>query len=238
MIEAISFDLDDTLWDNAPVIKAAESALADWVAQRVPELLPHYRLETLLQFRHDILAHRPQLRHRISELRELILYRALRHSGYPEEESRVLAAEGFALFLEARHRVTPFEESEPLLEQLAGRYRLIALTNGNADIHRLPLGRYFDHSVRAEQIDLAKPDPEFYRVALQRLGTLPERTLHIGDDLDNDVRAARQAGLFTLWFNPDAEPAPATPETEAHIEVNRLQQIPAAVEDWLAQRER
>ena len=34
-IRALTFDLDDTLWDNRPVLKAAEQSLYDWLADRV-----------------------------------------------------------------------------------------------------------------------------------------------------------------------------------------------------------
>ncbi|MCL6420123.1 HAD family hydrolase [Aestuariirhabdus haliotis] len=231
MIDAISFDLDDTLWDNRPVIRAAEAALADWVQRRAPDLVPHYQLETLLEFRREIIEEQPRLRHRISELREQILFRALRYSGYSEAEGRQLAAEGFTLFLDERHRVSPFPETEPLLELLARDYQLIALTNGNLDIARLPLGRFFDHSVRAEEIGLAKPNPEFYRTALERIGTNPARTLHIGDDLENDVIGARNAGLHALWFNPGKAPNPPA-DLPLELQVETLRQIPDAIGQW------
>ncbi len=35
-IEAISFDLDDTLYDNRPIIAAAEGALLEWLAKEYP----------------------------------------------------------------------------------------------------------------------------------------------------------------------------------------------------------
>ena len=36
MIRVIAFDLDDTLWYVGPVIKRAESILADWLEKEVP----------------------------------------------------------------------------------------------------------------------------------------------------------------------------------------------------------
>ncbi|WP_426415161.1 HAD family hydrolase [Aestuariirhabdus sp. LZHN29] len=238
MIDAISFDLDDTLWDNPPVIRAAEAALENWVRKQVPKLVPYYQLETLLIFRRELIATNPHLRHRISELREQVLFRALVHSGYPEKESQALASEGFNLFLEARHQVTPYPEAEALLQTLGSRFTLIALTNGNADVARLPLGRHFDHSVRAEQISLAKPDPDFYRAALQRVGVAPQRTLHIGDDLQNDVISARDAGLFTLWFNPRKQEVDRNLSREPiELQVERLEEIPATIKQWLARRD-
>ena len=36
MIRVIAFDLDDTLWNVHPVIRRAESILADWLEKEVP----------------------------------------------------------------------------------------------------------------------------------------------------------------------------------------------------------
>ena len=35
-IRALTFDLDDTLWDNRPVLRAAEQSLYDWLAEHYP----------------------------------------------------------------------------------------------------------------------------------------------------------------------------------------------------------
>ena len=37
-IELITFDLDDTLWDTAPVIVSAEAVLRDWLTDNAPKL--------------------------------------------------------------------------------------------------------------------------------------------------------------------------------------------------------
>ena len=37
-IRLITFDLDDTLWDNRPVILGAEAAMRDWLALHTPRL--------------------------------------------------------------------------------------------------------------------------------------------------------------------------------------------------------
>ena len=37
-IELITFDLDDTLWDTAPVIASAETVLQTWLAENAPKL--------------------------------------------------------------------------------------------------------------------------------------------------------------------------------------------------------
>src|SRR5690606_36985889 len=122
----------------------------------------------------------------------------------------------FAVYLEARHEVQLFEAVEEVLEELAGRYRLGAVTNGNADIHRLAVGRHFEFIVQSERLPRGKPHPDPYLEALAVAGCEPGEVIHIGDHVDNDVRAAQRLGIATLWVNrhglhwPGGEPPAAT----------------------------
>jgi HAD superfamily hydrolase (TIGR01459 family) len=47
---------------------------------------------------------------------------------------------------------------------------------------------------------LGKPDPAIYRMALERLGSVPARVLAIGDSLHTDIAGAANAGLDSLWI--------------------------------------
>ena len=49
---------------------------------------------------------------------------------------------------------------------------------------------------------VAKPDPQIFRIALDALGTAPERTLHVGDSVHYDVRGAEAAGMPAVHFDP------------------------------------
>lgn len=44
-IRTLTFDLDDTLWDNRPVLMAAEQALYDWLGRHYPRIKARYTLE-------------------------------------------------------------------------------------------------------------------------------------------------------------------------------------------------
>ncbi|MCX7079975.1 MAG: HAD family hydrolase, partial [Pseudomonas sp.] len=59
-IKLITFDLDDTLWDTAPVIVSAEAVLRDWLAQQAPDLggVP---VEHLWAIRERVLSNEPGL---------------------------------------------------------------------------------------------------------------------------------------------------------------------------------
>lgn len=67
-----------------------------------------------------------------------------------------------------------------------------------APVAALGLAEAFDAAVYSCDEGLAKPDPEIYRRALERLGVAPEQALFVGDNLPNDVHAPATLGLRTV----------------------------------------
>lgn len=212
-IRLVTFDLDDTLWDVAPVMNSAEATLRDWLAVHAAQLGP-VPIEHLWAIRSRLMQQDPMLKHRLSELRRRILFHALLDAGYPQPEATELAEAGFQTFLQARHQVALFPEVHPTLEQLANRFILGVLTNGNADVRRLGLADYFQFALCAEELGVGKPDPHPFQEALKRGGVAAEHAVHIGDHPSDDIAGARRAGMKAIWFNParkqwDGEEAPS-----------------------------
>lgn len=204
-IHLVTFDLDDTLWDVAPVMNSAEATLREWLASNAARLGP-VPIEHLWAIRTKLMEQDPMLKHRLSELRRRILLHALLDAGYPSAEAAALAEAGFQVFLHARHQVSLFPEVHPTLEALAERFILGVLTNGNADVRRLGLADYFQFAFCAEELGIGKPDPKPFREALKRAGVEPQQAVHIGDHPSDDIAGARRAGLHAIWFNPTRKP--------------------------------
>jgi pyrophosphatase PpaX len=78
----------------------------------------------------------------------------------------------------------------------------------------LPLERYFDVVIAAEDTTRHKPGPEPILLALRRLGSDPDRACYVGDS-PFDLAAARAAGIdaigVTWGFFAAAALAPETP---------------------------
>lgn len=71
-------------------------------------------------------------------------------------------------------------------------------------LERLDLAQLVDEIVVSAEVGVAKPDPAVFRLALERLGARPERSLHVGDDAA-DEEGARAAGMqFAPAPLPDA----------------------------------
>lgn len=107
-------------------------------------------------------------------------------------------------------------------------YQLATISNGNVDVRRLGLERYFSVIVSADEVGLSKPDPAPFLHALERAGTAPANTLHIGDHPVDDIQGAQGVGLHALWFNRLLLDWPDQPRPSG--EVKCLSEIPP----WLA----
>ena len=99
--------------------------------------------------------------------------------------------------------------SSELFQQLRRNYRVIALSNTNemqfsylSRIH--PLITQFDDYVLSYQVGHLKPDPEIYRVALQKSGALPEESLFV-DDLVENIKVAEQIGMTGVVFKGEPQ---------------------------------
>jgi HAD superfamily hydrolase (TIGR01509 family) len=91
------------------------------------------------------------------------------------------------------------------LAALAGRYRMAIVTSSEPEpftaVHaRAGIRHHFELVLTRDQYDNAKPDPEPYRRAVERLGVAPERCLVV-EDSERGLRAAKAAGL-TCWVVP------------------------------------
>jgi 2-haloalkanoic acid dehalogenase type II len=196
-LRAICFDLDDTLWDMAPVIPRAEQRLYDWYAENYPRVIEHYSPRQIRHLRLAASKRWPELRHDLTELRLRILREIAVTTGYDEQ----MASAAFDVFFAARNDVTLYEDVVPVLQQLGESFALYALSNGNADLQAIGIAAHFAGIYTAREMGVAKPDLRFFTEAARRCGLPVEEMLHVGDHPENDVVAARRSGMPAVWLN-------------------------------------
>ena len=212
-VTALTLDLDDTLWPVRPTLVAAEKVLAEWLRANAPATALNTPPAAMLALRAEVAAEHPHWAHDLSAIRLETIRRALHRHG----DDPALAERAFDVFFEARHAVVLYDDVLPALERLAARYPLVAVSNGNAELHRVGLDRFFAGSVSARLHGVAKPDPSIFQAACAAAKAAPHRVLHLGDDLDTDVAGALAAGLQAGWIcRPDGAHASAAPHAGAH----------------------
>ncbi|HOB94436.1 MAG TPA: HAD-IA family hydrolase [Aquabacterium sp.] len=214
-LQAITLDLDDTLWPMAPTLRRAEAAMHAWLAQHAPATSAAHDKAAWLALRRAVVADRPDWAHDLSALRRETIRRALQAAG----DDPALAATAFEVFFAERQRVDLFDDVLPALGRLAARWPVVALTNGNADVQRVPgLGLHFRATVSARDLGLAKPAPAAFAAACARAGSAADATLHVGDDAALDVDGALDAGLQAAWVRRPGGPDTGLPaRTPQHV---------------------
>jgi len=219
-IRAISLDLDDTLWPIWPTIARAERVLLEWLQTHAPTTAALYSSpEALRDIRNQIHSVRPDLHSDLSALRRESIRVALHRAG----DDSLLADEAFEVFFAERQKVDLFEDVLPALDALAARFPLVALSNGNADIKRVGLDRYFTAAISAREFGVAKPDARIFVAAAGAAEVMPEQVLHVGDDALLDVLGALNADMQAVWVNRSDQLW--TQELQPHAEVASLAEL-------------
>lgn len=197
-IQAITLDLDDTLWPVWPTIARAEVVLQDWLALNAPQTAQLCADAALKkEIRTEVNQRHADKAHDLSFLRREAIRESLRRAG----DAPHLADEAFEVFFAERQKVTLYDGVQQALARLSARYPLVGLSNGNADVFLTAAGPYFKAALSARQMGVAKPDVRIFQAAAAQLNLAPEDVLHLGDDATTDVWGAMNAGMQTAWVN-------------------------------------
>jgi HAD superfamily hydrolase (TIGR01549 family) len=201
-VKAISFDLDDTLYDNTPILQKAEQAQLDFLHLKVPQSR-QTTSKDWIAIRYQLLQIQPDLIHDIGKFRQQGIYHAVRQMGIDDTQAEHISQEAFKVFYQQRNQIQLSAAVMTTLQQLAKHYPLIALTNGNASIEAIGLSGLFEFAIGSGDLGLQqKPSTDMFDVALKRLGIQNHELLHVGDSLTSDVQGALNAGCGSVWFNP------------------------------------
>jgi len=222
-IDALIFDLDNTLWDVGPVIVRAEQMLADFLAEAYPRVLERHTLASMRELRSRLMLEEPAMLHDFTWLRLEMLRRLAREADYPES----MAQHAFDVFYRARNEVVLYDDVLPALTALRPRWRLFAISNGNADLAAIGLAEFFERSLSARDAGCLKPDPRIFRRLIDEAGLEAARVLHVGDDPDADIAGASAVGMKTIHV---VEHRHADNECElprcGGVHARRLEQVP------------
>ena len=197
-IRAVTLDLDDTLWPIWPTIHRAEEVLLLWLKEHAPQTAQVFSSpQALRAIREQVGRDCPQWQHDLSALRRESIRRALHQAGDDEN----LAIPAFEIFFAERQRVQLFDDVLHALEFLSARWPVVAITNGNADVHAMGIGHFFQDSFNVMRTGFAKPDVRIFECAAQALDMPLDSILHVGDDAYLDAAAAQAVGMQAVWLN-------------------------------------
>lgn len=236
VVDGVLLDVDDTIVDTRAAFRVAlgvvldryvpgadvDAALTLWRADPGD----HYR-----RYTRGEIGHREQRMARANELHAAIGGPVLDDAAYDAWDA--VFDDAFA------SGWGPHLDAERALDRLlAAGLRIGALTNARVGyqsdkLAHAGLGDRLPVLVGVDTFGFGKPDPRVFVEACRRLGTDPARTAYVGDELDLDAVAARDAGLVGVWLDrpgPRRVPVPDAEIAAAGVAVVRsLDELPAVL---------
>lgn len=217
--KVISFDLDDTLYDNSEVIRAAEQNFV----QQLSTYIQGFELAIWREWKQKIQQQQPILCEDVVTWRLETLRQLLSFHHKEDIEIEQISQQLMTNFIDWRHRISLPKQSLEVLKQLRDDFKLAVITNGNVEPKRIGLPD-FDLVLRAGVDGRAKPHAELYQQTADFFGVKAHEVLHIGDNLITDVQGAVQAGCQAVWINLSGKQLADFTEARLlpHIEITDL----------------
>lgn len=230
-IKAISFDLDDTLYSNKPVMQLIEKKMIAYFSRLSilhTVMSEQHRLLNVhfwSHFRREAVLGEPDLVHDVVKVRLISYQLGFISLGLTENIAQQQAQAALDYFIELRSDFTVPQKSIDLLASLSKKIPLIAISNGNVDTKAIGISQYFQHIYHAGwqsdgKLLKQKPVSDMFTLACQQLAIQPSQLLHVGDCGRADIEGALRAGCQAAWLPCFDVGKPIT--VLPHIELNEL----------------
>lgn len=239
-LRAVIFDLGGTLmydrgsWQS--VTARADEALTTFLREQGMEL----NLSTFaIEFRRRLQKYFQQ---RDKDLLEtpytFVLRDVLADKGYENIPDGIVRGALDRLFAITQTNWVLEDDTLPTLKKLeADGYRMGLISNAGDDsdvqqlVKRFGISSFFDFILTSAACSYRKPHPRIFELALSNWYFLPAEAVMVGDDLEADIRGAKNAGLYGIWINRRAGDRT---DDQAHVQpdasLTSLSELPALLD--------
>ena len=189
MIQAILFDLDDTLYDETQFVKGGFKAVSLYISKS-----NNIEQRVVYQMLLDVLEEHGRGKAFDIVLKKLGLY------------NEKLIPKLVEVYRTHKPNLFLYPEVSTVLSSLRKqRYKLGIITDGNVEVQRnkvsaLAVKDFFDCIIFSDEygIEKQKPNPLPYKKAMEKLEASANETVYIGDNPYKDFITARKLGIFTI----------------------------------------
>ena len=201
MIEFLFLDLDDTILDFHTAERVAISkTIREFGVEPTEEILSLYH--EINKWHWEQLELGKLTRAEVLVNRFGVLFEKL---GAAVDASR--CAKIYEKNLSTGHWFLP--GAEEAVERLSKKYRLFLTSNGTAVVQKgrmtsANLYRFFETVFVSQDIGHNKPSKAYFDACFASIpGFDKERAMIVGDSLSSDIKGGINAGIKTVWVNPD-----------------------------------
>ena len=124
-----------------------------------------------------------------------------------------------------KEKITDFRKP---LKYFSDKYSLALVSNfyGNITtvLSEFKIDKYFSSVIDSSEVGISKPDPEIFRIAINKLNTEPENCVVIGDSYFRDIQPAKSLGCKTIWLDGKSWSRP-TDTKDADYIINSVTEI-------------
>ena len=225
MIEYLFLDLDDTILDFHKAERIALSkTIRDFGVEPTETALHRYHV--INKWHWEQLELGNMTRDEVLEGRFAVFFQEL---GIPVEKASV--ARLYEEHLSQGHWFMP--GAGETVEILSKKYRLFLASNGTASVQKgrmtsANLYRFFETVFVSQEIGHNKPSLDYFNACFAAIdGFDKEKAMIVGDSLSSDIKGGINAGIKTVWVNPDHKDCG---EIKPDHEIEYLHQLEALLE--------
>lgn len=143
---------------------------------------------------------RAMMTRKYSSLREAFLNVCAEFSIEPQEE---ILEEMVGLWNKSWMLAELYPETEEVLAELNEKYNLILISNTDSFsvekvLDKFKMNKYFEKCFFSYNLGFIKTNPAFFRKVLLELKLNPEECIVVGDSIQSDIMAAKNAGIKAI----------------------------------------
>ena len=225
MMEFLLLDLDDTILDFHKAERIALSkTIREYGVEPTEDVLGRYHV--INKWHWEQLEKGTMSRAEILVGRFAVLFR---EQGI--EVDAVACAKDYEKNLSIGHYFLP--GAEEAVDSLSKKYRLFLVSNGTASVQKgrmtsANLYRFFEKVFVSQEIGHTKPSKAYFDACFAQIPDFdPEKAIIVGDSLSSDIQGGINAGIKTVWINPNHNDCG---DTKPDYELEALHQLPALLE--------
>jgi len=204
MIEFLFLDLDDTILDFKTAERAAiGKTIRNFGLEPTEEILQMYH--RINKWHWEQLELGKMTRAQVLENRFGVLFEKL-----GREVDTAACARVYEKNLSQGHWFLP--GAEEAVDRLSKKYRLFLASNGTASVQKgrmtsANLYRFFETVFVSQEIGHNKPSKAYFDACFARIpGFDRSKAMIVGDSLTSDIKGGINAGIKTVWVNPEHKP--------------------------------